>query len=89
MRAEATSVEFIGGPFDGHVQPVDPTSDESWLIVALPVNENVMRMLNGDLPRKVSPARTIALYAKCPDSLHYGFLGSYRAADLELEHLEI
>lgn len=40
-------VEFVGGPFDGHRQAIGRPSDGEQEVVAIPVNENVFRMLAG------------------------------------------
>ena len=62
MSRQEVRIEFIGGPFDGHTQTIfaPPASYNSTL--ALPVNENVFRMLEGKEtgPACVSP--TVALY---------------------------
>ena len=62
MIRREVKIEFIGGPFDGHTQSVfaPPASSKSTL--ALPVNENVFRMLDGKESGPASPSPTVALY---------------------------
>jgi hypothetical protein len=90
MIRQEVRIEFIGGPFDGHSQAVHalPASYRSTL--ALPVNENVFRMLEG---RETGPARlspTVALY-ELDDDLHidgerqYRYLGTRPAAEFGLQ----
>jgi len=58
----STSVHFIGGPFDGHVQPIScPThvlNDE----VTLPVNENILNWVNGGRRGPRRRATSLAVY---------------------------
>jgi hypothetical protein len=81
-----TFVEFIGGPFDGHSLYVSDIPDGLATTVALPVNENVFRMLDGESRGPVSPCRTAALYQlQGHDQGRYYFLRSCRASDLDVK----
>ena len=55
-------IEFFGGPFDGYQQSFDATTGNLAKRVALPINKNVLLMLDGkDRGRKL-PALKIAVY---------------------------
>lgn len=53
-------VEFIGGPLDGHRQPM--TAKAQVEAFAIPVNENVHRMLVGAKHANALPTSSIAIY---------------------------
>ena len=90
MTESQIPVEFMGGPLDGYVQAFAATLDELAPTVALPVNENVFRMLAGKLRRPAQPSRTVALYElRFAGGWRYHFLGSRRAAELNLEHWRV
>ncbi len=56
-----TQVQFVGGPFDGHVQPFG----DSGLIrqLSLPVCGNMLRLLKGEELGPISPVNSLARYA--------------------------
>lgn len=80
-------LEFMGGPFDGHRQAIAAKLDELVPTVALPVNDNVFRMLDGKLRGPAVPSPTVALYELRSEACgwRYHFLGTRRAADFNLE----
>jgi hypothetical protein len=85
-----TFVEFIGGPFDGHSLYVSDMADGLATTVALPVNENVFRMLDGEDRGPAQPCRTAALYRlQGYDQGRYRFLRSCRAAELNYEAWQV
>lgn len=90
QSAPHTLLEFVGGPFDGHHQSIAVLPDQLAQTVALPVNENVFRMLDGKLRGPAQPSRTVALY-----ELHQGapwqyrFLGSRMASEFNLESWQV
>ena len=45
-----TEINFIGGPYDGHVQTFVVPTDRLFRKMAVPVNRNVFRALAG-MPR--------------------------------------
>ena len=55
-------VEFIGGPFDGHVQNVRLAPHRLASIVALPVSEEIFQMLAGGPSDPHTPVTSEALY---------------------------
>jgi hypothetical protein len=78
---------FHGGPLDGHAQTIDADDSELIDTAAIPINENVFRMLEG-LPRgPARPSRTFAVYElrRDADGRSYQFLCFRRAADLNAE----
>jgi hypothetical protein len=91
MKQAQILVEFIGGPFDGHSQALSASSEELASTVALPVNDNVFRMLHGKLRGPARPSRTVALYElrRDEEAWKYYFLGSRMAAELNLENWQV
>ena len=89
MNRPEARIEFIGGPFDGHMQTIfaPPASYKSTL--ALPVNENVFRMLEGKDagPARLSP--TVALYElydlQEDGERQYRYIGTRPAAEFGLQ----
>jgi hypothetical protein len=95
MQRTEVSIEFIGGPFDGHRQTVFAPLHGEGGRLALPVNENVFRMLEGEV---VGPARktpTVAVYELHRDDLNhdedcqYRFVGSRPAVEFGLENWKV
>jgi hypothetical protein len=87
MQRQHIVLEFIGGPLDGHCQPVVADHDELILTAAIPVNENVFRMLDGQPRGPARPSRTFALYELHKEhGYRYCFLGFRTAADLNAEN---
>lgn len=90
MKEPQIVVEFVGGPFDGHSQQVTTAESELASTVALPVNDNVFRMLEGRLRGPVRPSRTVALYELYHDQgWRYYFLGSRLPQELHLENWRV
>lgn len=56
-----SKVRFHFGPYDGHVQN-SPSPDTLAETVALPVNNNIFRMLRGLPPLGNPPTTSIAFY---------------------------
>lgn len=89
IRQEVT-IEFIGGPFDGHTQSVNALPANYRSTLALPVNENVFRMLEG---KETGPARlspTVALYElydlqAVEGERQYRYVGTRPAAEFGLQ----
>jgi hypothetical protein len=83
-------IEFIGGPFDGHTQTIfaPPKSYKSTL--ALPVNENVFRMLDGQDAGPARPSPTVALYElEGDDDRQYRYIGTRPAAEFGLNNWRV
>ena len=81
------AVEFIGGPFDGHVHLASFPPDELAPLASLPVNENMFRMLENHPPRVKAPATSVAVYElqHAGGTWRYRFLGSTAASEFELQ----
>ena len=91
LRCRHYSVEFIGGPFDGHREsvPHDPqylSEDLAWL-----VSDNVYRLLEGKPHGLKRPTTSIALYErqKREGRWCYCFLGTVSATEWLVEHLDV
>jgi hypothetical protein len=52
-------IQFVGGPFDGHTQEFAFVPQEH---VALPINDNVFKMLNGERREVLKRVERVALY---------------------------
>lgn len=81
MSHHLYAVEFVHGPFDGHklvvtVEPEEALADS----VALPVNENVFRAMEGREQAPHAPVTSVAIYLldKSPGSYpcRYYFIGA-------------
>lgn len=78
-------IEFIGGPFDGYCQAFEEPSERLAETVALPVNENVFRMLEGQSRGPAQPTRTVALYERFDRDHRFFFTGSCLPQDFNLQ----
>jgi hypothetical protein len=81
------SLTFHGGPLDGHTQTIDASDSELIDVAAIPINENVFRMLEG-LPRgPAQPSRTFAVYELRRNGAErlYQFCCFRRASELNAE----
>jgi hypothetical protein len=87
MTTKLISLEFIGGPLDGHVHLFSALPGDLAEMIALPINANVFRMLDGQQTGPAAPARTVAFYKlECGETEgRYHFVGSCLATDLNLE----
>lgn len=72
------AVEFVGGPYDGHKEIVTCEPEELAGMLALPVNQNVFRLMRGDQAGRNLPATSLAVYHRTSDDggCRYFFLGS-------------
>lgn len=77
------ALSFIGGPFDGHRQPIDCAQDELQELVAFPVNENVLRLLAGVARGAERPVRSMAIY-RLEGQSHYRFVGAWPPGAFQL-----
>lgn len=62
MFRRTKKVEFVGGPFDGHRQSLRISSKDWGERLAIPVSENVFRLLAGDSKGAQAPASSVAVY---------------------------
>ena len=56
-------IEFIGGPFDGHLQDISLAPGELAEMVLLPVNENMLRMVQGQHRGPKAVPTSVAMYS--------------------------
>ncbi|HEV3022916.1 MAG TPA: hypothetical protein VGX76_10625 [Pirellulales bacterium] len=78
MRAPCYEVEFIGGPFDGHRQPISipPTALAS--MAAFPISRNIFHLFDNEADEPAAPTTSLAIYelAVVEDQPRYHFLGA-------------
>lgn len=55
-------VTFIGGPFDGHCQPVSLSASELLPVAMLPVKRSTFRLLDGQATHLDDPVTSVAVY---------------------------
>lgn len=86
-------IEFIGGPFDGHSQTIFAPPANYRSTLALPVNENVFRMLDGKESGPASPSPTVALYElyelQDDGERQYRYVGTRPAAEFGLHDWKV
>ena len=87
MADRTIQLEFVGGPFDGHTQSFSPPLSELGSTVALPVNDNVFRMLAGRRRGPACESRNVALYElyRRNGEWRYYFVSTRPAVELNLE----
>ncbi|HUY31461.1 MAG TPA: hypothetical protein VMV69_01675 [Pirellulales bacterium] len=82
MRSPIYQVEFVGGPFDGHRQPISipPTALAS--MAAFPISRNIFRLLDRETGEPNAPTTSLAIYelAVVDEQPRYHFLGAASAA---------
>lgn len=61
-RAAFDAVEFVGGPFDGLLQFTGRSVRELEVMMAFPVNQNIMQSLDGRIAVAKLPATSVAIY---------------------------
>jgi hypothetical protein len=85
------AVEFVGGPFDGYKHEVSFLPDELATTVTLPVNGNVLRMLDGERRGPRAPATSVAIYEleNTESTWKYQYLGATSAKQLQLEDWQV
>jgi hypothetical protein len=87
MTPDQITVEFVGGPLDGHLHLFEAGVEALAATVALPINDNVFRLMDGRLRGPAQPSRTVALYElRFDGEWRYAYLGSRLPAELNLEH---
>jgi hypothetical protein len=71
-------VEFVGGPFDGHLQAFPCAPEGRVKTCAFPINANTLPVLTGEPPGPKAPITSVAYYELCVTSgvWWYHFLGS-------------
>lgn len=71
-------VEFVGGPFDGHVQAFPKEPQQLVRSVAFPINENTLPALHGEQAGAKAKTTSVAFYELCETNgiWWYHFLGA-------------
>lgn len=85
MPPRIIQIQFVGGPYDGHVQPFnDPGLIER---LALPVHESVLLLLKGKKLGLPSAINSIARYQlqRTGDAWQYHFVELVSAKDIDFE----
>lgn len=84
-------VEFVGGPFDGHRQTIRLPSEDRREVIAIPVNENVFRLLEGVRQGPKSLPSSIAVYElrKRKGSCRYHFTGAKSPNEFDVKNQRI
>lgn len=85
MFEDYYSLEFCGGPYDGYSQQVSIPHANLLEMVSLPVNRNVLRVIQGESPGPDSPTKSVAIYElrETDGQWRYHYTGSCHAGDLD------
>jgi len=88
MVTHLQAIEFVGGPFDGHKEIVAVDPELLAGMLALPVNENAFRVIDGEHARRKEPPTSVAVYHRTYDRgvWRYCFLGAASPAYATQEH---
>lgn len=80
------TIEFIGGPLDGYDYRASLPDEGLGDVVALPINQNVVRMLNGEGRGEVTGPSSVALYEldRQDEALRYQFVVAGAPTEFEL-----
>ncbi len=62
------SIEFIGGPFDGHIEQVSSDYEQLPADLLCLVNENVFRLIGGQEPLPDRSFTSVAIYQRQPSN---------------------
>ena len=79
-------IEFVGGPFDGHLQPVSVAPKHLAAHAAVPVSEKVFRLLEGKPIDGESVITSVAVYRLYESAgvCRYQFVIAKSPADLHV-----
>jgi hypothetical protein len=82
MRSLLYQVEFIGGPFDGHRQPISIPLTALAAMAAFPISRNIFHLFDGVSREPDAPTTSLAIYelAVVDEQPRYHFLGSASTA---------
>jgi hypothetical protein len=82
MRLPLYQVKFIGGPFDGHCQPISIPPAALASMAAFPISRNIFHLFSGESREADAPTTSLAIYelAIVDDQPCYHFLGAASAA---------
>jgi hypothetical protein len=85
MPSRILQIQFVGGPYDGHIQPFgDPGLIQQ---LSLPVNENMLPLLKGEKLGPSSPINSLARYRmrQVGDDWKYEFVELISAKEIDFE----
>ena len=89
MKHRTIEIQFVGGPYDGHRQAFsDPPIIER---LPMPVNENMLPLLEGKKPGSLAPTLTVARYElrRVEGKWQYHFVESIPADQIDLEAIRL
>ena len=89
MVTHLQAIEFIGGPFDGHKEIIALEPEALAGMLALPVNDNAFRLIEGSNASRKQPPTSVAVYHRtCEDGIwRYCFLGAASSNYAVEEHV--
>lgn len=78
MSSSLFWVEFVGGPFDGHVQAFPQSPERLVKAAAFPINANTLPVLSGESAGPRAKTTSVAFYELCATggAWWYHFVGS-------------
>ncbi len=85
MTPRIVQIQFVGGPYDGHVQAFGDPGLLNHL--SLPVSENILPLLKGEMLGPSTPINSLARYAlrKVGDDWQYQFVELMSAKEFDFE----
>ena len=87
MSRDLVRLEFVGGPYDGHTEKVPLAVEKLTKRLALPVNENMFRILEGAPLGPKLRASSVAIYLlqQDEDEVKFQFCRSVALSEVEAE----
>ena len=81
------TIEFIGGPFDGHHQTLSIAPEELAPEAVMPVSRNMFRLMEARVPTRSEPLTSIAIYRRdeSADGCRYRFVAARSPTQLRIE----
>lgn len=82
-----TTVEFVGGPFDGHVESYSDSTRKPPEFLLFCITENAFRFIHGRKPKHNPTPTSIAIYGRYRrgDRWVYDFLQAVAPDGVEIE----
>ena len=81
------TIEFIGGPFDGHQQPLTIAPGDLATEAVMPVSQDMFRLMEGRTPTRSEPLTSLAVYRRedPADACRYCFVAARSPTQLQTE----
>ncbi len=81
------TLEFVGGPLDGYTYAASFPFSELVSTMAMPINQNIVRMLGGEHEGPKKPATSVAIYelTQRDGTWRYEYIGAASTAQFQLE----